>query len=156
MIWKIYSVTKIGSWDFNERTTKPTDYVELHCFAMVDEVMRCSDGTIDLNRGFMNDGSTDIPLRGALFVDDGYVVDRKDYDHDSGYYLQVLMKNGKAFLTLVADGPLFRSNFNQQYLLGNFDQRYFEEVYNDYPVARVLKVKKTRPDNGPDRPAGAK
>jgi dolichyl-diphosphooligosaccharide--protein glycosyltransferase len=51
------------------------------------------------------------------------------------------MKKGKINMILVADGPLFRSNFNQQYLLGNYDKRYFEEVYNDFPVARLFKVK---------------
>jgi len=141
MIWKVYSMTKIGSWDFAERITRPTDYVELHCFAMVDNVMQCSDGTIDLSRGFMNDGTTDIPLRGALFVNDGKVIDERYYPHENGYYLQVLMRDSKAFLTLVADGRLFRTNFNQQFLLGNYDRRYFEEVYNDYPVARVFKLK---------------
>jgi dolichyl-diphosphooligosaccharide--protein glycosyltransferase len=87
----------------------------------------------------------DVPLRAALFVDNGYVVERFDYDRDEGYYLQVLEKNGKVFRILVADEQLFRTNFNQQYLLGYYDRRYFEEVYNDFPVARVLKVKKNDP-----------
>jgi dolichyl-diphosphooligosaccharide--protein glycosyltransferase len=37
--------------------------------------------------------------------------------------------------------PAYLSNFNQQFILGNYDRLYFEEVYNNYPVARVLKVK---------------
>ncbi len=143
MIWKVFSLTRIGTWDFTERTSKPSDYVELHCFAMSSDIMQCSDGTIDLRRGYMNDGTVDIPLRGALFINDGYVIDERYYQHKSGYYLQVMMKNGKAFLTLVADGPLFRSNFNQQYLIGKYDPRYFEEVYNDFPTARLFRVKKT-------------
>jgi dolichyl-diphosphooligosaccharide--protein glycosyltransferase len=95
----------------------------------------------------MNDGSVDIPLRAALFVNDGYVVDQKIYsknfEADQGYYLQVLMKNNKIYMILVADDRLFPTNFNQQFLLGNYDRRYFEEVYNNFPVARVLKVKRT-------------
>ena len=57
------------------------DYVQLNCFSVNNNVMRCMDGTIDLDRGFMNDGTQDIPLNAAVFVNDGYVVDRKDYDH---------------------------------------------------------------------------
>ena len=143
MMWKLSSLSYFGTWDFAARTSESLDFVELHCFSMVDNIMRCRDGTIDLNRGFMNDGSVDIPLRAALFVDNGYVVERFDYDRDEGYYLQVLEKNGKVFRIIVADEQLFRTNFNQQYLLGYYDQRYFEEVYNDFPVARVLRVKKT-------------
>ncbi len=51
------------------------------------------------------------------------------------------MKGGKVYLVLVADDRLFWSNFNQQFLLGNYDRRYFEEVYNNFPAGRVLKVK---------------
>jgi dolichyl-diphosphooligosaccharide--protein glycosyltransferase len=142
MIWKVYSLSYFGTWDFEQRKSAPMDYVEIYCKSLVNNVMTCTDGTIDLNRGFMNDGSIDIPLRAALFVNDGYIVAQKNYPNDEGYYLQVMMKNGKRFMILVADGRLFRTNFNQQYLLGNFDRRYFEEVYNNFPVARVLKVKR--------------
>jgi len=143
MLWKLSSLSYFGTWDFTGRKSASLDFVELHCFSMADNIMRCRDGTIDLDRGLMNDGTVDVPLRAALFVDNGYVVERFDYDRDEGYYLQVLEKNGKVFRILVADEQLFRTNFNQQYLLGYYDRRYFEEVYNDFPVARVLKVKKT-------------
>lgn len=143
MIWKMYSLSYLGNWDFNEKKSKRTDYVEIFCKSMVDNIMTCTDGTVDLNRGFMNDGTTDIPLLGAYFVNDGYIVDQKNYQRDEGFYLQVMMKKGKVYMILVADEKLFRTNFNQQYLLGNYDRRYFEEVYNNFPVARVLKVKKT-------------
>jgi len=143
MIWKLYSLSYIGTWDFDQKKNKPTDYVELFCKTIVNNVMTCTDGTIDLEKGFMNDGTIDVPLRAALFVNNGYIVEQKNYPRDGGYYLQVLMKNGKVYMILVADGRLFRTNFNQQYLLGNYDRRYFEEVYNNFPVARVFKVKKT-------------
>jgi dolichyl-diphosphooligosaccharide--protein glycosyltransferase len=139
---KVRPMSHFGTWDFELRTSDPMDYVKLDCFSPTGSTMRCSDGTIDLARGFMNDGSVDIPLRAILWVDDGYVADRTNFANDQGYYLQVLMKNGKLHMILVADERLFRTNFNQQYLLGNFDRRYFEEVYNNFPVARVLKLKK--------------
>ena len=91
----------------------------------------------------MNDGTSYIPLRAALFVNDGHVVDQKNYRTDQGYYLQVLMRNNKLDMILVAGERLFRTNFYQQYLLGNYGRRYFEEVYNDFPMARMLKVKRT-------------
>ena len=141
MIVKFPPMSKFGTWDFEQRTSDSMDYVEIFCFSMADNLMTCTDGTVDLTRGVMNDGVTDIPLSAAYFVNDGYVVDQKNYAGNDGYYLQVLMKNGKVNMILVADEKLFKTNFNQQYLLGNFDRRYFEEVYNNFPVARVLKVK---------------
>jgi Oligosaccharyl transferase STT3, N-terminal len=142
MIWKFASMSYLGAWDFDKKTSDTTDYVELKCFAMDNNVMRCSDGTVDLNRGVMNDGSVDIPLRAALFVNDGYVVDQKNFESDQGYYLQVLMKKNKVYMILVADERLFLTNFNQQFLLGNYDRRYFKEVYNNFPEARVLQIKR--------------
>jgi hypothetical protein len=132
-------------WDFHPLTagkkSGPTGYIQLNCASLAGNIMTCSDGIIDLKRGVMNDGTRDIPLREAFFINNGIPADRKTYRADQGYYLQILMKNGKIYLILVADGLLFRTNFNQQYLLGNFDRRYFTEVYNDYPAARILKFK---------------
>jgi len=144
-IWRMDNLSYFGNWNFERKDSNTIGYIELHCFSAVNDIMTCRDGTIDLKRGFMNDGSIDIPLRASLFVNNGYVVDQKHYEKNSrsqpDYYLQVLMKNSKIHLIVVAEGPLFRTNFNQQYLLGNYDRRYFEEVYNNYPVARVFKVK---------------
>jgi dolichyl-diphosphooligosaccharide--protein glycosyltransferase len=141
-IWKFDAIAYFGAWDFNRKKSTPLVYVELECSPQFSTVMNCKDGTIDLGRGVMNDGSIDIPLKGALFVNDGYVVSERYYDHKSDYYLQVLMRGGQIYTIVVADEQIFQSNFNQQYLLGNYDRRYFEEVYNNFPIARVLKVKR--------------
>jgi dolichyl-diphosphooligosaccharide--protein glycosyltransferase len=141
-IRKFNPMSYFGTWDFDRKKSDPMSYVELHCFSLANDVMTCSDGKIDLNRGVMNDGTNDVPLRAALFVNDGYVVSQTNYETDQGYYLQILMKNNIIYMILVADERLFWTNFNQQYLLGNYDRRYFEEVYNNFPLARVLKVKK--------------
>ena len=142
-IWKFDSMSHFGTWDFNQKKSYRMDYVQLKCFSRVNNIMTCSDGIIDLNRGVMNDGTIDIPLRAALFVNEGYVVEQLNYRNDQGHYLQVLMKNNIIDSILVANEALFRTNFNQQYLLGNYDRRFFEEVYNNFPLARVLKVKKS-------------
>jgi len=136
MIWKVSTM--------NDLKKKPfMDYVELHCFSFADNMMTCSDGHIDLNRGVIKNGTREFPLRRALFISDGYMVDQKKYRNTGGFYLQVLMRNGKVYLTLVVDDPrLFWSNINQQFLLGNYDQRYFEEVHNNFPQIRLLKVKR--------------
>ena len=142
MLWKTLALARFGNWDFERRKSEASDYYDLPCFSIENNIMHCSDGTVDLSRGLMNDGRIDIPLKEALFVNNGYVAKKIDYQHDAEYHLQVLMYEGKIFRVLVAGERLFNSNFNQQYLLGNFDRNAFEEVYNDFPVARVFKVKK--------------
>jgi dolichyl-diphosphooligosaccharide--protein glycosyltransferase len=139
------SISYFGSWDFNQNKSDPMGYVELNCSAMVNNIMTCRDGIIDLNRGIMQDDEGSVLFRRALFVNNGYVVDQRDFGHVDGYSLQVLARDNQVKMVLVADERLFRSNFNQQYLLGNYDKRYFEEVYNNFPVVRVLKVKSAKP-----------
>jgi dolichyl-diphosphooligosaccharide--protein glycosyltransferase len=115
------------------------------CFSLIDNILTCRGGKVDLNRGvIISSESQEVPLKAALFVNDGYVVNGNDYKSDHGYFLQIIKKNNKVIKIQVLDERLFRTNFNQQYLLGNYDRRYFEEVYNNFPVARVLKVKSVR------------
>lgn len=132
-------------WQFSSKVTKKKissmGYVELECYSLADNVLRCKDGKVDLDRGVMNDGKADIPLRAALFVNNGHVVQRKTFDHDQGYFLQIMMENKQIDRILVADERLFRTKFNQRYLLGKFDRSYFEEVIKDFPDLRLLKLK---------------
>jgi len=37
---------------------------------------------------------------------------------------------------------VFNSNLNQMFLLGNYDSDLFEEIYHQYPIARVFHLKK--------------
>lgn len=125
----------------SKKLNKMSDYVELNCFSLAENLMTCSDGTIDLSRGVMNDGKIDIPLRSVLFVDDGFVVKRKNYSPEEGYFLEILMNDNQIEKVLVADDKLFRTKFNQRYLLGNFDKNYFTDLFNDFPEVRILKMK---------------
>ena len=132
-------------WEFSSQRKRSSEnglgFVELHCSSVAGNIMQCSDGSVDLQRGIMNDKSVDIPLRAALFVDNGDVVNQMNYSNKEGYFLQVLMNRGRINMILVTDERMFRSAFNQQYLLGNFDRHLFDEVYNNYPTVRLLQAK---------------
>lgn len=122
-------------------------YVRMNCLTPTNNVLSCGNTTVDLKSGTMNDGYIDIPLRSVLYINDGYVVDSKDYSSAQGYYLQILMKNNKIEMILMLSESLFRTGFNQQYLLGNYDRRYFEEAFNDFPETRIFKVKAVNVDD---------
>jgi len=142
LIGKFGSISKYGTWDFKGKSD-PMRYRNMICFSLIDNVLTCREGKVDLNRGvIIRNKSPEVPLKAVVFVNNGYVVDGKKYKSDQGYYLQILNKNNKVIMVQLVDDRLFWTNFNQQYLLGNYDRRYFEEVYNNFPVARVLKVKK--------------
>ena len=143
MIESIAGISTFGTWDFDAKTSSPMTYSNLHYFAHSENTISCKEGKIDLDKGTISDGETIVPLKAALFVRDGSTVDRFDYAVGKGVFLQVLLGNGQLPQLQVLEEPLFLSNFNQQYILGNYDRRFFEEVYREFPVARVLKVKKS-------------
>ena len=137
--------SKLGTWDFERQSSETLAYQYMACFAQAGDLIRCKDANIDLARGVITDGTREVPLKAAVVVNDGYVVNRIDYPIGEGDYLQILMKDGRADRVQVIEERLFLTNFNQQYLLGNYDRRYFEEVYNDFPVARAFKVRRVAP-----------
>ncbi len=52
------------------------------------------------------------------------------------------MSNPRQFSDIYLVEPdVFRSNFNQMYLLGQHDPDRFEEVFNQFPLARMYRVK---------------
>jgi len=141
MIESFAALSISGTWDFTSKTSNPMRYATLPFFSQSDNIITVQGGQIDLKRGVITDGDLVVPLLAALFIRDGYVIDRIDYAVDKGVYLQALIKRNQMPELQVLEEPAFRSNFNQQFMLGNFNRRYFEEVYNNFPVARVLKVK---------------
>lgn len=141
------SISMFGTWDFDSKSSDPMSYEYMNCFSQVGSTINCRGAKVDLNRGMIGDGSYEVPLKAALFVNDGNVVERIDYPgRGNGDYLQVVMKRGQVLEVQVLEERLFRTNFNQQFVLGNYDRRYFEEVYNDFPVARAFRVRNAAED----------
>jgi dolichyl-diphosphooligosaccharide--protein glycosyltransferase len=141
MVKTFGNISTIGSWDFDKKTSDWKGYALLTYYSQANNVITFQGGRIDLTQGIIFEGAIAVPLLAVLFIEDGYVIDRMNYAADKGVYLQVLLKKNQIPRLQVLGEPVFRSNFNQQFILGNFDRRYFEEVYNNFPVARVLKVK---------------
>lgn len=140
MIRKFGSITEFGMWDFVEKKSDWVFYERWNCFSRVGNVFKCQEGIADLERGIIGDGVVEVPLNTVVYVNDGYEVGRQEYRTGQKYNLQILMKNNQIIQIQVVDVRLFETNFNQQYVLGHFDRELFEEVYNDFPTARVLRV----------------
>lgn len=142
MIRKFGSITESGMWNFDTRTSDWVFYERWNCSARMGHLYRCNEGTIDLNRGVLTDGIVNVPLNAVLSVQNGAVTKRHDFRTDGTHYLQMIYRDHHLYQVQVVDNRLFETNFNQQYVLGNYDPNYFEEIYNNYPVARVFRVRK--------------
>lgn len=104
--------------------------------------LSCGAVFIDMDKGLINNN---IPVKKTIVVGDGYILSERYYSHKEGLYLELFGKKDKNSLNVsvvkLLPKRLYNTNLNQIYLLGNFDRSLFEEVYNEFPFARLLRVK---------------
>jgi undecaprenyl-diphosphooligosaccharide--protein glycosyltransferase len=94
---------------------------------------------VDIESGTIQ--GTPLLLR-SIIVRDGVVQREIEYPSQGKVVLQLIdlgLRGGMQglFLTEV----VYRSNFNQMYVLGKYDPARFEEVYNDFPETRTFRLK---------------
>jgi len=77
----------------------------------------------------------------VLFIRDGQVLREQEFGHKQGYTLQMLVAGKQIVEVQLIDEVVFRSNYNQMFLLGRYDGELFEEAYNAFPFSRLFKVK---------------
>lgn len=142
MLRKFGSITEAGAWDFDARKSDWVFYERWNCTSRTGNLYQCREGTIDLNRGVLTDGIVNVPLNAVVYVANGTLTQRQDFRTDGTHYLQMLYRDNRLYQVQVVENRLFKSNFNQQFVLGNYDRRYFEEIYNRFPVARVFRVRR--------------
>ena len=63
------------------------------------------------------------------------------FGHAKGYTLQLLVSGQRIVEVQLIDDVVFRSNYNQMFLLGRYDRELFEETYNAFPFSRLYRVK---------------
>jgi len=123
----------------------------LPCDALVGDQVYCTGHIFDLRTGSIERRSPSPGqsgewgrLRRAVIVEGGRVRQR-DYAGDGAgsgrLTMEIISTSGKGSGVYLLDEPAFESNLNQMYVLGRFDAERFEEVYNDFPYARVFRVR---------------
>jgi hypothetical protein len=80
-------------------------------------------------------------LRRAVIVEHGHVLRERDYAGAAGLTVEVIVEGRTVKAVYLLDEPAFRSNLNQMLVLGRFDTARFEETLNDFPYARVFRVR---------------
>ena len=149
LIRKYRTIFSIGQWDFeNRRFGARKGYKTLNCTQFQEQELLCREGTINLKDGLSTD---DMPIKEAVIIDGGYVQRRISYENEQGDYLQILMNGDKLISALLVDEEVYSSNFNQMYLLGQYDSNLFHEYYNSFPWTRVFHAKTFPKSNMPSR-----
>jgi undecaprenyl-diphosphooligosaccharide---protein glycotransferase len=138
MTGKYGAISKLGSWDLVNGGSKPRGYQNLACNKITNEEMNCRGAKIDLKAGKINDR---VALKRVVFIRDGQVLREQEFGHAQGYTLQLLVAGKQIVEVQLIDEVVFRSNYNQMFLLGRYDGELFEETYNAFPFSRLYKVK---------------
>ncbi len=135
-----------GQWDFRTGTGHPEIMRKLRCEPPRAGQLRCLDThgqqvDADLSKGIVGETT---PLEKVLFIRDGVVTRARDYSQSPGLILEIISKSGAASAIAFLMKPnVFASNLNQLYILGRFDERYFEKFFDEFPVARMYRVKES-------------
>ena len=82
-----------------------------------------------------------MALKRMVFIRDGQVLREQEFGHKQGYTQQLLVSGRQIVDVQLIDELVFRSNFNQMFLLGRYDEELFEETYNAFPISRLYRVK---------------
>ena len=100
--------------------------------------MNCRGAKIDLKLGKINN---QLALKRVLFIRDGLVMREQKFGHTQGYTLQMLVSGNQIVEVQLIDEVVFRSNYNQMFLLGRYREDLYEQTYNAFPFSRLFKVK---------------
>ena len=82
-----------------------------------------------------------VALKRLVFIRDGMVLREQEFGHAQGYTLQLLVAGRQIVEVQLIDEAVFRSNYNQMFLLGRFRKDLFEETYNAFPFSRLFRGK---------------
>lgn len=131
----------LGRWDFEKKASRHNGFGPLQCRTKRGAVLDCQGRTINLETGDMNGRK----LKRAVWVNQGRVTTEKTYQGTTALTVEILeieeRAGNKSLLVLLMDESIYRTNFNQMFVLGRFDPTLFEEVVIQYPVARLFRFK---------------
>jgi dolichyl-diphosphooligosaccharide--protein glycosyltransferase len=100
--------------------------------------MNCRGAKIDLKAGKINN---QVALKRMVFIRDGKVLREQKFGHAQGNTLQLLVAGQRIVEVQLIDEVVFRSNYNQMFLLGKYREDLYEETYNALPFSRLFRVK---------------
>ncbi len=138
MTGKYGAISKLGSWDIEKGGSKPRGYQNLACNKITSILMNCRGATIDLRTGKIN---SNLALRRLIFIRNGQVFQEKKFEHNNGFTLQLIVAGNNIIEVQLIDEEVFKSNYNQMFLLGRYRKDLFEETYNSFPFSRLYRIK---------------
>jgi dolichyl-diphosphooligosaccharide--protein glycosyltransferase len=135
---------RTGQWDFKSGRGPKRGYDIRLCNRTRETTFTCvkpgaQNLMVDIEKGTIQGNPL---LRRCIMIRDGVVQREIEYPNQSDVVLQLIDRGSRDGLEgLFLDEMVYRSNFNQMYVLGKYDPIRFEEVYDDFPETRTFRLK---------------
>jgi dolichyl-diphosphooligosaccharide--protein glycosyltransferase len=133
-----------GQWDFKSGRGRVEGYDVRRCKRTGETTFTCIKAgaqslMVDTEKGTIGGRPS---LRRCVMIRDGVVQREIEYPNQGNRVLQLIDRGrgGNREGQFLPDA-VYRSNFNQMYMLGKYDPTRFEEIYNDFPETRTFRLK---------------
>ncbi|MFN3504948.1 MAG: STT3 domain-containing protein [Caldimicrobium sp.] len=131
-----------GSYDFKIKEGIFGKIFIPTCKVIAPNLLECPEldnARLDLINGLISVRNESIPIK-ELYYRDKNTLSKKEF-FPQGYVIEIVKgANNQTGLFLVQP-PADKSLFNAMFILRNYDSRYFELVYDNFPNMVVYKVK---------------
>ena len=158
-IGKFFWINRFGTWNFIRGDGDKEGFMTLPCgigkLKTGSPALVCTLGQNQIIVDLITGASNFPQLKKLVVVNNGHVILERNINSQGKFVIEYIgaskdlkdIGNGIKLpvknlvgIYLITD-KAYKSAFNQMYLLGKYDKRYFEEVYNDFPYMRVYKLK---------------
>jgi len=140
-IGKFGWINYFGTWDFKKKKGLFEPIGQLgDCSKISKDTISCGLNEINTKKMYLKTPSLKLDIN-TLAIYDNKQLTVKSLDIGSLYIDIVYDKNSKINVYILKKQP-FYSMFNQMYILRNYDPKYFQLIYDNFPTMVLYKVNK--------------
>ncbi len=143
LISKFGWIHYFGSYDFNRKEgtfgqiISPQD-----CKMLAPNIIQCLDldnAVLDLTNGIINIKNGTVPIK-SFYFHDGKELKAKHF-FENGYVVELVRTREGKFGLFLLPANQAETLFNNMFILRQYNPRYFELVYDNFPTSVVYRVK---------------
>ncbi len=132
-------INYFGTWNFDLKRGRRGLLKPLKACTLIDRnILNCDGLLIDLNKGTILVSKREVPIKYLVVREESKIGKRKFSDR--GLIVEFI-SDGKEKMAFLEDEQVYRSMFNQMYILRNYNKSLFKLVWDNFPTSVVYQVR---------------